>query len=110
MTASSRACRVLPPLVGGLHCGAVLGVLVAQAHGGAPAARRRAPLRRSGDAGTTQTPGVLPLVGGLHCGVRSSCENTLNGASCSRRSSAGSIAAPLVRPVRRGWLVLPPLV
>src|SRR6266566_112918 len=64
------ASHVLPPLVGGLHCGCTT------------TARR--------SAGRRVLP---PLVGGLHCGTRSVPAMVTDGSECSRRWSAGSIAA-----------------
>ena len=69
---------VLPPVNGGLHCGTVGAVNPQQAlH--APADQRRAPLRLPGDAPRWRAPG------------------------CSRRSAAGSIAAPATPSTARGW-------
>ena len=80
--------QVLPPLVGGLHCGAVGRPRRGETRGRAPAAGRRAPLRQH------RQRHPVPA-----------------GAGCSRRWSAGSIAAPLSVSVAATWLlVLPPLV
>src|SRR6266566_3538454 len=136
-TAALAAKGVLPPLVGGLHCGSPSSGRSCTARRGAPAAGRRAPLRR-----TTHKPcagrgdRVLPpLVGGLHCGalfvvVEGKCRNGAPAAGrraplrlqledvsererveCSRRWSAGSIAAhsTAVLPLAPDP-VLPPLV
>jgi hypothetical protein len=62
---------VLPPFDGGLHCG---------------------PMNRIGRQ--TVQPVLPPLTGGLHCGsgVTLSCQPEM--MTCSRRPTAGSIAAP----------------
>ncbi len=66
---SSLGIIVLPPLVGGLHCGIIRRYGAHVPHCGAPAAGRRAPLRPHGK---TDSPparrSAPPLVGGLHCG------------------------------------------
>jgi hypothetical protein len=62
--------RVLPPLSGGLHCGQAMPILRFEQFAGAPAVRRRAPLRpfpgRSDHGNVLVLP---PLSGGLHCGT-----------------------------------------
>ena len=67
-----RSCGVLPPFDGGLHCGTTLRDLIGRQLG-APAVQRRAPLR------------LLPQSRSRRAG------------RCSRRSTAGSIAASAAR-------------
>ena len=79
---------VLPPLVGGLHCGNIVNGILYLPVPGAPAAGRRAPLRPR-------------------------CQSALqpHGSLCSRRWSAGSIAARTTTSPATSWRpVLPPLV
>ena len=82
----SRTLAVLPPFTGGLHCGTAQRVDRSLDSAGAPAVRRRAPLRLAVPVRRADT-----------------------GRTCSRRSPAGSIAACRSTPDRRcGCQVLPP--
>jgi len=61
---------VLPPLFGGLHCGDPMWQGLVNGAKSAPAAVRRAPLRQRGRVRDAEPGGLVlpPLVGGLHCG------------------------------------------
>ena len=85
---------MLPPFTGGLHCGRLTTRDRMGASHRAPAVHRRAPLRHGRAAGATGQAGLLlpPFTGGLHCGTLSRLSRLA--APCSRRSPAGSIAAP----------------
>ena len=74
---------VLPPLNGGLHCGA-----------------RRRQLARYCDR-----PVLPPLNGGLHCGVPLGDGHAAGVSRCSRLSTAGSIAArrSIVQGIEAAW-------
>ena len=79
--------RVLPPFNGGLHCGSC----------------HRHPRRPE------QAQVLPPFNGGLHCGTAAAQLVHVRAQRCSRRSTAGSIAAQArCSAVRAGTCVLPP--
>ena len=95
----------LPPVTGGLHCGASRGVRPADDAVGVPADHRRAPLRPDAVPAPRRTPKPVfpPITGGLHCGTLGSL------ASHSGGSSRPQGRAPLRRAPRVSAVYLRPV-